>query len=54
MDLQKTVAALLAEEEARLPPMRDIGKLCFDKLEAHRRSRRKIGERGGSIIKGGR
>lgn len=53
-DLKRKISALMNEEVANLPPIRDVGKLCFDRLEQQRSSRRKIGQRGGSVIKAGR
>eukprot|EP00051_Salpingoeca_urceolata_P011657 m.144800 g.144800 ORF g.144800 m.144800 type:complete len:1163 (-) comp17205_c1_seq1:107-3595(-) len=51
--LQGTVKKFLQEENERNPPPRDIGLLCFQALETNRSMKRKIGERGGSIIRAG-
>lgn len=47
--LLKDVGELMAEEKQRLPSERDVGLMCFRKLEAKRNH--KMGQRGGSVIR---
>jgi hypothetical protein len=50
-DLNRTLADMFAAEMERIPEVRDIGLVCFRKLEQRRNSKRPVGQRGGSVIR---